>query len=280
MAGTTIAMRTLGRSCACLLALSCGCDVSESGSEPTQDTATSSGGEADTDETGPAADASSDGVDGCMDLPPSQQASEPCCPDHGPDACGALLFCAAFDGRTQPTCYPERSRLDLDECGEDVHCASGLCNQEVLQCASLPGAVCDARVGCADDPQGACYGCDTLRATPVCTSVAAYAGMFAGTFSADCEDVATPIMGTITFTVALDGALDGSFSGSEMGMVRGDVGTDGFLTASINGENVDGCEFTGTIECGGMIAGTWRCSNFLTGNEWAYDCGGEWMATR
>ena len=37
----------------------------------------------------------------------SQTLSQPCCTGWGADACGALLFCAAFDGRTQTTCYPD-----------------------------------------------------------------------------------------------------------------------------------------------------------------------------
>src|SRR5690242_15443328 len=46
----------------------------------------------------------------------SQGLSGPCCPELGIDACGANLFCAAFDGREQATCYPERSRMDGTEC--------------------------------------------------------------------------------------------------------------------------------------------------------------------
>jgi hypothetical protein len=86
-------------------------------------------------------------------------------PDYGIDACGANLFCAAFDGRTQPTCYPERSRLDLQSCDEDRHCASGSCSPMAKKCQSLPGMTCDPMVGCARAPTGEKYGCDakTLR---------------------------------------------------------------------------------------------------------------------
>src|SRR5262245_8286836 len=69
--------------------------------------------------------------EGCSDLPVSQTASEPCCPDLGADACGANLFCEAFDGRTQPTCYITGSRKDGEECRADDHCASASCNLEV-----------------------------------------------------------------------------------------------------------------------------------------------------
>lgn len=85
----------------------------------------------------------------CGDLPSSQAVSQPCCLARGIDACGANLFCAAFDGRTQPTCYLERSRLDMTECGEDRQCVSGACNDAVGQCQSMPGTTCDAKVGCA-----------------------------------------------------------------------------------------------------------------------------------
>ena len=41
--------------------------------------------------------------------PAAQGLSQPCCLSWGADACGAGLFCGAFDGRTVTTCYPERS---------------------------------------------------------------------------------------------------------------------------------------------------------------------------
>lgn len=97
----------------------------------------------------------------CTDLPMSQQVSEPCCPDHGPDACGANLFCEAFDGRTQPTCYILRSRLDGEECRADDHCSSLSCNLEVEQCRALPLSPCDTAIGCSaeiDQQQYACVG--------------------------------------------------------------------------------------------------------------------------
>lgn len=73
--------------------------------------------------------------------PPAQTVSMPCCLLHGRDACGALLFCAAFDGRTVPTCYPERSRLPEETCAEDVHCASGACLGGVCSRSGRDGGV-------------------------------------------------------------------------------------------------------------------------------------------
>lgn len=50
------------------------------------------------------------------DVPPARGLSERCCPSFGADACGAGLFCAALDGRTIPTCYPEHSRAEGATC--------------------------------------------------------------------------------------------------------------------------------------------------------------------
>jgi len=80
--------------------------------------------------------------------PPTQGLSEPCCPGHGVDACGAGLFCAAFDGRTIPSCYPERSRLDGESCTADAQCVSESCNVEVSRCRWGSGE-CESAVGCA-----------------------------------------------------------------------------------------------------------------------------------
>lgn len=114
---------------------------------------TAGGGAADTvpGDAGAAAksDAGAAVAQDCSGLPSSQAVSQPCCLALGIDACGANLFCAAFDGRTQPTCYLERSRLALEECTEDRQCVSGACNDDLGQCKSMPGASCDAKVGCA-----------------------------------------------------------------------------------------------------------------------------------
>ena len=85
----------------------------------------------------------------CSGLASSQSVSQPCCLAQGIDACGANLFCAAFDGRKQPTCYVEHSRLDTAECTEDRQCMSGSCNVEQSKCRSTPGTMCSEAVGCA-----------------------------------------------------------------------------------------------------------------------------------
>jgi hypothetical protein len=80
-------------------------------------------------------------------FPASQAASAPCCPDWGVDACGASLFCAALDGRTQPTCYPEHSRLPNQSCTADVQCISFSCATSGV-CKGIPGGSCTPEVGC------------------------------------------------------------------------------------------------------------------------------------
>lgn len=98
-------------------------------------------------------------------IPKSQTLSQSCCPEWGADACGAMLFCAAFDGRTQPTCYAERSRADQATCTDDPQCQSGSCNPTVGKCRSLGLTTCSPTVGCAADPFGNRYGCDPVGLT-------------------------------------------------------------------------------------------------------------------
>lgn len=83
----------------------------------------------------------------CSGLGRSQSFSEPCCPDYGADACGAQLFCAAFDGRTQPSCYMEHSRDDMTGCTADVQCLSGSCSPSARKCSST--GKCAPTIGCA-----------------------------------------------------------------------------------------------------------------------------------
>lgn len=94
-------------------------------------------------DSGVAADA------GMCAFPTSQAASEPCCPAHGVDACGAGLFCAAFDGRMQPTCYIEGVRQNGETCGADPHCLSGACHPDLEVCRPTQGEDCAPEVGCA-----------------------------------------------------------------------------------------------------------------------------------
>ncbi len=65
---------------------------------------------------------------GTCALPRAQAPSQACCLEYGVDACGAGLFCGAFDGRTVPTCYVERSRADGASCTQDIQCVSNSCN--------------------------------------------------------------------------------------------------------------------------------------------------------
>jgi hypothetical protein len=96
----------------------------------------------------------------CGEIPMTQGLSEPCCRGYGIDACGAGLFCAAFDGRRQATCYADRSRADRTECTADGQCVSGACNLELERCRSTPATLCTAEIGCGPDPAGNRYACD------------------------------------------------------------------------------------------------------------------------
>lgn len=80
---------------------------------------------------------------------PVQALSEPCCSSYGADACGAGLFCAAFDGRHRETCYANYSRLSFEACTEDRQCASHSCNTSVYKCRSAQYELCTTSVGCA-----------------------------------------------------------------------------------------------------------------------------------
>lgn len=107
----------------------------------------------------------------CTGLSRSQTVSQPCCLAFGVDACGANLFCAAFDGREQPTCYVERSRKDLEACTEDRQCVSGACNSLSGKCRSTPLTKCDPATGCADDPAGRKYGCRVETSPSTCEPI-------------------------------------------------------------------------------------------------------------
>lgn len=86
-------------------------------------------------------------------LPPSQGLSQPCEPSYGLDACGAALFCAAFDGRTIPTCYPEGVRRSGEACGEDRHCATQSCHAELRRCRAGSYQSCELALGCAESDE-------------------------------------------------------------------------------------------------------------------------------
>ncbi|MBI5547749.1 MAG: hypothetical protein HY901_28030 [Deltaproteobacteria bacterium] len=88
---------------------------------------------------------------GCRDsIPKAQLPSAACCSDWGIDACGAGLFCAAFDGRTQPVCYVEKSRADGETCTENRQCFGGSCSASEGICAPDCQARCEEKKACAN----------------------------------------------------------------------------------------------------------------------------------
>ena len=98
-------------------------------------------------------------------FPVSQPVSAPCCTEWGIDACGAGLFCAALDGRTQATCYPERSRRHREGCLEDSQCSSEHCDPVTKTCSLPPGASCNQGDPCDRDDKGVPHECIESRCT-------------------------------------------------------------------------------------------------------------------
>jgi hypothetical protein len=142
--------------------------------------------------------------------PASQGPSEPCCLARGVDACGASLFCAALDGRTQPTCYLERSRLDGQACTADVQCASGGCNVPREACRATPGAPCTAALGCAE-AGGRRHVCADLAGQPRCQPIGSgELGSLCGD-DGDCDE-GTCVEGTCAGTSVCGGAGTGPCS--------------------------------------------------------------------
>ncbi|MBN8612024.1 MAG: hypothetical protein J0L92_15630 [Deltaproteobacteria bacterium] len=126
----------------------------------------------------PLADGVSSGVDAasstaaCSTAAPLADIGEACCPTLGPDACGAHLFCASFDGRTIATCYLEHTRAAGETCSEDRHCEHGSCNLELGRCRAGEDEACDLELGCALSEHGERQFCDTNgpgRETGECT---------------------------------------------------------------------------------------------------------------
>lgn len=90
---------------------------------------------------------------GCSSGPDScggsgQALSQPCCRNLGVDACGAGLFCAAFDGRTQASCYAEYTRRANETCTDDRQCISRSCNVSQQKCRGIYSETCSVIVGC------------------------------------------------------------------------------------------------------------------------------------
>ncbi len=116
------------------------------------------------------------GAQSCGAIGKSRGVSQACCLSYGVDACGAGLFCAAFDGRTQPTCYLERSRPDMASCNGERQCVSGTCNATAGKCKSTPLMTCDPAIGCSSDPAGTRYGCDPRTQPNTCKPIDKTAG--------------------------------------------------------------------------------------------------------
>lgn len=99
-------------------------------------------------------------------FPVSQPHAAPCCAEWGVDACGAGLFCAAFDGRAQTTCYEERSRRHRETCLADNNCLSDHCDARTGTCLLRPGAPCNLEDPCGRDQNGTPHECQESRCTP------------------------------------------------------------------------------------------------------------------
>jgi hypothetical protein len=111
----------------------------------------------------------------CDGMPKSQGPSQPCCQGYGIDACGAGLFCAAFDGRTQATCYANYSRDAGQTCSADAQCQTESCNTTAHVCRPTDGKsgrACSSDVDCLDELVCTSGHCEMPKAAAgtVCTS--------------------------------------------------------------------------------------------------------------
>ena len=78
---------------------------------------------------------------------PDQAESQTCDPKFGVDACGAGLFCAAFDNRKYYTCYRLGTRQRGQSCTADNQCAFDDCTSGVCARASV-GMPCQSSNDC------------------------------------------------------------------------------------------------------------------------------------
>jgi hypothetical protein len=113
----------------------------------------------------------------CETLGPSQALSEECDPDLGIDACGAGLFCEAFDGREVYTCYELRSRLPGEECSASEQCVNQKCGGGICLKA-LVGEPCAVDEDCHEGLKcsGVCYSGGTGTGTGPSTSTGTSTG--------------------------------------------------------------------------------------------------------
>ncbi len=133
--------------------------------------ATACGGASPSDRSGTGSSSGSGAtIPSCANTPPDQTVSEPCCASYGVDACGAGLFCAAFDGRKYPTCYPLHSRQSLEACTADDQCALGSCNTATGFCRSSAYEPCTAATGCVQPDQHCVSACPDMSGHVDCSS--------------------------------------------------------------------------------------------------------------
>lgn len=99
------------------------------------------------------------------DLPEVRALSESCCESYGVDACGAGLFCAAFDERDVSTCYANRTRSPGQTCSDDEHCSTAQCSEHGF-CAALPTMTCEPEWGCTGMEAGGRYVCADGQCQP------------------------------------------------------------------------------------------------------------------
>lgn len=116
-----------------------------------------------------ASTASSSGAATACTLPKVQGPAAACCKGYGADACGAGLFCDAFDGRTASTCYVNRGRITGETCNADAQCTTNKCSSEGF-CAAAPLATCKAEWGCNDFVQSKHYVCAEGTCQPASAS--------------------------------------------------------------------------------------------------------------
>ena len=186
----------------------------------------------------------------------SQPLSAPCCLELGIDACGAGLFCAAFDGREQATCYPEYSRGAGQECAEDRHCLSQRCNSETAQCDPRDGECTPPTLGDASNQYFMGLSLSIAPSKPFLFLVTATIDVDRISFRVqplDASDgtspVGSPFLGG-PFPIATDGSFVGDF---------------GTVSVDPAANPISGSELLTTLALEGMSGGWCGSSPFVCG---------------
>jgi hypothetical protein len=96
-----------------------------------------------------------------------------------------------------------------------------------------------------------------------------YAGAYGGTWSGDCDLGPYSISGDGTWSVDIDedGDITGSYDGDFSGNIVGWVDESGSTQATVTGQELDDCDWTGTVRMNGEASGVIDCPS---------DCSGEW----